>query len=126
MIQDIAKLKDKLKEVKKDLKDEEKIEDERYDELKKSFKDLKAQVKEFEEDAMRDLKKDESYGKLRELKMKAEEDIAQASQKLFEALAKLPLKPFEMNVDIEAGPVRVQAIPEMRIFLNGKEEKKRS
>jgi len=126
MLQDIAKLKDKLKEIKKDLKEEEKIEDDRYDELKRAFRDLKAQVKDFEEQAMQDLKKDESYLKLRELKMKAEEDIATANQKLFEALAKLPPKAFEMNVDLEAGPVRVQVIPDMRIFLNGKEEKKRA
>jgi len=126
MLQDIAKHKEKLKEIKKDLKYEEKIESDQYEELKKALKDLRAQVKDFEESEMQDLKKDESYAKLRELKLKTEEDIALANQKLFEALGKLPPKAFEMNVDLEAGPVRVQVIPDMRIFLNGKEEKKRT
>lgn len=126
MLQDIAKLKEKLKEIKKDLKFEEKIESDQYEELKKALKEMKAQVKDFEEQEMMELRKEESYAKLKELKMKAEEDIALANQKLFEALGKLPPKAFEMNVDFEAGPVRVQVIPDMRIFLNGKEEKKRT
>ena len=126
MLQDIAKLKEKLKEIKKDLKFEEKIESDQYEELKKALKEMKAQVKDFEEQEMMELRKEESYAKLKELKMKAEEDIALSNQKLFEALLKLPPKAFEMNVDLEAGPVRVQVIPDMRIFLNGKEEKKRT
>jgi len=126
MLQDIAKLKEKLKEIKKDLKFEEKIESDQYEELKKALKEMRAQVKDFEEQEMMELRKEESYAKLKELKMKAEEDIAISNQKLFEALLKLPPKAFEMNVDLEAGPVRVQVIPDMRIFLNGKEEKKRT
>lgn len=126
ILRDIEKLKEKFKEIKKDIKYEEKIEDEKYEELKAASKDLKAQVKAFEEDFLQDLKKDENYGKLRELKVKAEEELATANQKLFEALAKMPPKAFEMNVDLEVGPVRVQVIPDMRIYLNGKEEKKRS
>jgi hypothetical protein len=123
---DIQKLKDKLKEIKKDMKADEKIENERYIELKAASKDLKAQVKEFEEDFIRELHEDENYTKLVELKMKAEEDVAHANQKLFESLGELPPKPFDMNVDMENGPVRVQIFPDMRIYLNGREEKKRS
>lgn len=126
MLQEIAKLKEKLKEIKKDIKLEERIESEQYEELKKALKEMKAQVKDFEEQEMAELRKEESYAKLKELKMKAEEDIALANEKLFKAIGQLPPKPFEMNVDLEAGPVRVQVIPDMRIFLNGKEEKKRT
>ncbi|MFA6917798.1 MAG: hypothetical protein WC285_03105 [Candidatus Gracilibacteria bacterium] len=125
ILQDIAKLKANLKDVKKEIRDEEKIDTERYVELKKACKEMKAQFKEYEEDELRDLRKDPHYGKLLELQMKAEEDIANARQKLFEALAKMPQKFFEMSLEMGAGPVKVQIVPDMRIFLNGKEEKKK-
>lgn len=125
ILQDIAKLKDSLKDVKKDIKEEEKIDTERYVELKKAYKDMRAQFKEYEEEELRDLRNDPHYAKLLELQMKAEEDIANARQKLFEALAKLPPKFFEMSLDMGNGPIKVQVVPDMRIFLNGKEEKKK-
>ena len=108
------------------MKYDEKIEDVRYIELKAASKEMKAQVKDFEDDFKRDLHDDANYTKLVELKMKAEEGVAHANQKLFEALAQLPPKAFDMNVDMESGPVRVQVLPAMTIYLNGKEEKKRS
>ena len=125
ILQDITKLKGELKDVKKDIKEEEKIDTERYVELKKAYKDMKTQFKEYEEEELRDLRKDAHYAKLLEIKMKAEEDIANARQKLFEAVAKLPQKFFEMSLDMGAGPVKVQVVPDMRVFLNGKEEKKK-
>lgn len=125
MLQNIDKLKNHLKEVKKDIKDEEKIDTEKYIELKKAYKEMKAQFKEYEEEELRDLKSDESYAKLIELRMKAEEDLANARVKLFEAISKLPQKFFEMSMDTERGPVKVQIVPDMRVFLNGKEEKKK-
>lgn len=124
-LQDLKKLKDQLKEVKKDLKAEEKIDDEQYDTLKKSAKELKAQVKEFEENWERELMQDEGYQKLREMKMEKDEEIADKNEELFRYIAQLPPKAFEMNIDTEDGPVRVQLQPEMRIYLNGREEKKR-
>ncbi|MBT3865406.1 hypothetical protein HOE67_02115 [Candidatus Peregrinibacteria bacterium] len=126
IIKDIEKLKEKLKEIKKDIKYEEKIEDDRYEDLKRGAKEMKAQVKDFEDDALRDLTDQESYLKLKEMKMKAEEDIAHANQKLFESLGKLPPKPFDLNVEMEAGPARVQIVPDMRVYVNGKEEKRRA
>jgi len=30
-----------------------------------------------------------------------------------------------MDVEMEEGPVKVQIMPEMRLYVNGKEEKKR-
>jgi len=125
ILQDLEKLKEKLKDIKKDIKYDEKIDDIRYEELKDGLKQMKAQVKDFEEDFMQDLQRDESYQKLRELRMKSEESIAHANQKLFESLAKLPPKPFDMNVDTNEGRMRVQIVPDMRIYLNGKEEKRR-
>lgn len=126
VLQDVAKLKEKLKEVKKDMKAEEKIETEDYLALKKSLTDLKKQVKDFEEEYNEDLKKDDFYNKLREMKLKTEEEIALANEKLFDLVAELPQKFFEMDVDSEVGKVKVQIQPEMRVYLNGKEEKKRA
>lgn len=125
-LQDLRKLKDELKEIKKDLKHEEKIDDEQYGTLLKSAKELKAQVKEFEESWERELLQDESYKKLRELKTEKEEEVAIKNEELFKFIAQLPPKAFELNLDTEEGPVRVQVQPEMRIYLNGKEEKKRA
>lgn len=126
VLKDIAGLREKLKEIKKDMKAEEKIETEEYLDLKKSLKDLKKQVKDFEDEYNEEIKKDEFYNKLREMKIKTEEEIALANEKLFGLVEELPQKFFEMNVDLEAGRVKVQIQPEMRVYLNGREEKKRS
>lgn len=125
-LQDLGKLREELKAVKKDLKAEEKIDDEQYETLKKSAKELKAQVKEFEENWERDLMQDEGYQKLRDMKMGKEEQIAEKSEELFKHIGQLPPKAFEMSLETEAGPVRVQVQPEMRVYLNGREEKKRA
>lgn len=124
-LKDIRKLKQEFHELKKDMRVEEKIDSDEYIDLKKAFRDLKAQVKDVEERWMQDLLKDEQYVKLREMKMKKEEEVAIMNQKLFELIAQLPPKFFQMNMETEEGPVRVQIQPEMRVYLNGKEEKKR-
>lgn len=125
-IKDIRKLQTELKEIRKDLKDEEKIETEEYEQKKKVLKDLKQEVKDYEEEWERELLSDENYNKLRELKIQKEEEIALANQKLFEAIEKLPAKPFIMNMDTDEGMIKIQIQPEMRCYLNGKEEKKRA
>ncbi len=124
-LKDINKLKLALKDVKKDLKGEEKIDSEEYVDLKKAYKDLKEQVKGFEEKWTQELLQDEQYKQLAEMKMKKEEDVALANQKLFELIAQLPAKPFEMKLEMEEGTVRIQIQPEMRVYLNGREEKRR-
>jgi len=123
-IKEIKKLEEELKDVKKDVKEEEKIEDEKYLELKKSLKDLKAQVKDYEEEQLGELRNTEFYGKLREMQLKKAEDLALAKEKLFALLDQLPLKAFEMDLKDAESMTKIQALPEMRIFLNGKEIKK--
>lgn len=125
LLKEINKLKEALKDLKKDLKTEEKIDSEEYIDLKKAYKDLKEQVKEFEEKWKQELLEDEHYNKLREMKLKKEEEMADINQQLFEQIATLPPKPFTMNVETDQGPVRIQIQPEMRLYLNGREEKKR-
>lgn len=121
LLQDITKLQEKLKDIKKDIKIDEAIEDDQYDQLKASSKDLKQQVKDFEESYLEDLKKDQSYHQLREMKVKTEEEIAQNQEKLFEQVAKLPQKAVRLEVVTEYGPVNIQIQPEMRLYLNGRE-----
>ena len=123
-IQEIRKIEEELRAAKKDIRKEEKIEDERYVELKSGLRDMRMQVKEHEDEQLADLRQGDFYNQLRELKMKAEEDLAQAREKLFKLLAQAPLKPFEMNMEGEEGFTKIQAIPEMRVYVNGKEVKK--
>ncbi len=124
-IQNIKKLKEELRDIKKDLKEEEKIDSPEYQDLEKALKDLRKQVKDFKDQWMLEMQSDENYNKLREIKIKKDEDIAEANAELFELIAKLPQKPHEMQMETEEGPVRIQIMPEMKLFLNGREEKKR-
>lgn len=123
-IKELRKFEEELKGVKKDIKEEEKIEEEQYLELKKALKELKAQVKDYEEQQLGELRKTEFYAKLREMQLKTTEDLALAREKLFGLLAELPLKPFEMDLREEETLTKLQALPEMRLFLNGKEIRK--
>ncbi len=125
ILKDLGVVREKLKDVKKDMKQEEHLDEAQYLELKKALKDLKAQVKEREEEHAEDLKKDDFYNQLRELRMKHEEELANLSEKLFGLLSDLPPKAFEIKMETENGSVRVQVIPEMTLYMNGKEEKKR-
>ena len=123
-LQDIAKLKEKLKGIKKDIKAEELIDADAYLEMKKVYKDLRKQIKDFEEDYLADLKESDFYNELREMKIKAEEDIAHANEELYKNIAELPQKAFNMQIDTEAGPIRVDVQPEMQLYLNGKEHRR--
>ncbi len=125
-LREIRKVKDELRGLRKDLKAEEKVDTNEYEELKKSYKDLKWQVKDLESQWALELQKDKSYNQLRELKVKKEEELAIAVEKLFEQIAKLPPKAHQWNIDMEEGPVKIQVQPEMRVYVNGKEEKKRA
>jgi hypothetical protein len=122
-IKEVRKLEEKLKGVKKDMRSEEKIEDEQYQDLKRGLKEMRLQVKDMEDEALEDLQKSEFYNELRDLRLKAEEDLAHSSEKLFKLLEEVPLKAFEIDVKDEEGMVKIQAAPAMRIFVNGKEIK---
>lgn len=125
-IKDVQKKQEALKEVKAEIKMEEKIEDDNYVQLKSGLKDMKAQVKTFEEDFLNGLKNGEFYNKLREERLKAEEELALAKEKLFGLLGEVPFKAFEIDVNDgeEGGFTKIQALPEMKIFVNGKEIRK--
>ncbi|MBU1151469.1 hypothetical protein KJ632_01415 [Patescibacteria group bacterium] len=124
-LKDIAKFKEDIKGIKKDMKAEEKIDNDQYEQLKSAYRDLRGQIKGMEEDYLEDLKKDEFYNKMREMKVSKEEALAHASKDLFDAVAKLPAKFTQLKLETEFGPVQVQIQPEMRVYVNGKEEKNR-
>lgn len=126
ILKDAKKIKEELNEIKKDIKREEKMDTTEYLELKRAHSDITQQKKDMEEGHRNELAQDENFNKLRELRVKTEEALAQANEKLFALIGELPPKPFNMNVEMEEGPVRVQVMPEMRLYLNGKEEKKRA
>lgn len=124
-IMDVRKMEEKLSGIKKDVRKEEKIEDDGYLELKSGLRDMKLQVKDFEEEQLADLQKSDFYNELRQLRLKAEEELAESKDKLFKFLAQVPLKPFDLDLKDEEGFTKIQAIPEMRVYVNGKEIKKK-
>lgn len=123
-LKDISKIKEELREIKKDMRAEEKIDNDQYIQLKSAYKDLRGQLKDMEEDWEEQLKEDEFYNKLRETRLRKEELLAHAQKDLFDAVEKLPMKAAQMKMETEMGPVNIQIQPEMRVYVNGKEEKK--
>jgi hypothetical protein len=126
LLKDIAKVKGELKEIKKDQRRQEKLDTPEYLEIKRVYNDLKKQKKTAEEAWQKELEADTEYRATVELREKKEEELAHLNEKLFAAIATLPPKPFMLNLELEAGPVKVQIMPEMRLYLNGREEKKRA
>jgi len=126
ILKDLAKLKEDIKVLRKEMRHEEKLDTPEYLEIKRVFNDLKKQKKDAEEIWQQELAGDDDYQKMREIKIKKEEEIAELNKKLFDAIATLPPKPFQMNLEMEEGQMRVQIMPEMRLYLNGREEKKRA
>ncbi len=124
-LQEIKKVKEELRDIRKDIKEEEKIDSPEYQDLDKALKDLKKQVKDFKDQWMLEMQSDEHYNKLREMKLQREEDLAEANAKLFKIIAELPQKPVDLNMETDQGPIRIQIMPEMRLYLNGREEKRR-
>ncbi|PIQ79524.1 hypothetical protein COV81_01855 [Candidatus Peregrinibacteria bacterium CG11_big_fil_rev_8_21_14_0_20_41_10] len=124
-LKDLRELQLELKVIKKSIKGEEQITDAEYLELKKAYKQLREQMKDYEAEALKDLYDDNSYNELIKLKIDKEEKIAHANQRLFEQIAKLPQKPYELKMETEDGHLAIHINPEMRVYVNGKEEKKR-
>lgn len=125
ILKDLSKLKEKLKDAKKDMRKMEKVDRDDYRDLERTIKDLKMQLKDIKEEWEENLQSDDLYNDFREIKMDSEEKIAQLNADLFAALEKAPQKAFTLQVETEEGPIRVEVQPEMKIYLNGKEEKKR-
>lgn len=125
ILKDLSKLKEKLKDAKKDMRKMEKVDRDDYRDLERTIKDLKMQLKDIKEEWEENLQSDDLYNDFRGIKMDSEEKIAQLNADLFAALEKAPQKAFTLQVETEEGPIRVEVQPEMKIYLNGKEEKKR-
>lgn len=125
ILKDLAKLKEKLKDSKKDMRKMEKVDRDDFRDLDRSIREMKKQLVDIKDEWESELANDDFYNELREAKMDQEEKIAHLSEDLFMALEKCPQKAFSLEVETEGGPLRVQVQPEMKIYVNGKEEKKR-
>ncbi len=125
-IQDLNKMKSELRELKRDMKDFEGVTREDYEELRKAYKDLRGQMKSIEDEWKKSLLEDKEYTTLRDMKVAKDEEIAASTKKLFDALEKLPKTPVTLKVEAESGLINVQIQPEMRLYLNGREERKRA
>lgn len=122
-LKDLIKLRIEYKEIKKDLRNEEKIEREEYEDLKRTLKDLKKQVKDYEETFLRDLAQMSDYQKLKEMLVLKEEEIGEKREALFKELAKLPKEFTSFDLDLGDEKAKVEVLPAMRLFMNGKEER---
>jgi CRISPR/Cas system CSM-associated protein Csm4 (group 5 of RAMP superfamily) len=125
ILKDLAKAKNELLEINKSIKKMEKIETEEFVQLDRAYRELRQQVKDYKENFIKELQEDSDYNSLRETRLKHEEDIANTNAKLFELLDQLPPKAHEMRLDTEEGFFNVNILPEMKIYLNGKEERRR-
>ena len=123
ILKDLAKLRFDHKEIKKDLKKEEKIETDEYLELKKALKDLKTQVKDYEDNYKRELCEMEDYQKLREMGVLKEEEVATKREELFKELNRLPKQFAKFEIEINEDIAKVEIQPAMKLYVNGKEEK---
>ncbi len=123
VLKDVDKCKKQLKDVKKEMKTLEKIEDTDYLALQKKIKELREEIKARKEAHEKDLLNDSVYNSLRELKMKKEEEIANHKQKLNSLIAQMPVQQMQLKFESDEGIVNVMMYPQMKLFLNGKEEK---
>jgi len=122
---EIKKLRLELRNIRKDLKFEEKIDTPEYLDLEKAYKDMRKQMKDLKEEWTKELQSDNDYNQLREMHLKKEEDIAEKKEKLWELISKLPPKAVIISLETEEGPIKINIQPEMRLYLNGREEKQR-
>ncbi len=123
LIIEAQKAKEELRAIKKSIRDEEKITSEEYLDLEKAYKDLRKQMKDFKDEWEQELLQENSYVQLKELKVKKDEEIGELNQEINESLSKLPPKAVDLQVETENGNIRIQIKPEMKLYLNGKEEK---
>ncbi|PKL37013.1 hypothetical protein CVV38_03960 [Candidatus Peregrinibacteria bacterium HGW-Peregrinibacteria-1] len=125
VLKDLAKHRETLKLVKKEMKKMEKVENEDFEKLRKTVKDLRMQLKDMEDEHRSTLLEDDDYNSLREEQLELEESLAHSLEKLYEYVATLPAKFVQLDLETEMGTMKVQINPEMKVYVNGREEKKR-
>ncbi len=125
-IQKLIKIRDEINDFKKDKRKMEKEIPEDLKELMKSLRDLKEQVKDKQDEFTKNLQEETTYQKLREMIVNKEEEIAEAKVQLWQAVSQIPQeKNISMDIKIdEARFIKLQTERDIRVYLNGKEEKK--
>ncbi len=121
---DMQRLKMDLKEVKKSIRNEKKNDDKDYKELKKQIKGLSKQAKQMQFEFEKELQGSDDYNALIQLKNSTEEQFAQKYGQLQTLVAKLPHAPIQLSIETELGKMMANINPEMKVYVNGKEEKR--
>lgn len=125
VLTDIQKEKANLKELKKSIKNQKKNKDENYLDFKKKIKELNKEAKAMQDEFERDLSTDGEFTALLEMKIKAEETLAHHHGKLEKLVNELPeKKPIQLTIETELGRLLANINPEMKVYVNGKEEKR--
>lgn len=120
LLKDIFNEKSELRSIKQDLKSDEKNEDENYLSLKKTYKDLKTQIQDIEDEFQKNLLDDQSYNELWKLKISTQEKIAQLNSKLMNLIQELPPEGIALDVETNEGVIRVNISNERQVYFNGK------
>ncbi|MDF2379346.1 MAG: hypothetical protein P1V18_03950 [Candidatus Gracilibacteria bacterium] len=124
LVHKIFDAKDNMKDVKNALK-AYKITSEPLEELKAARKELTQQINDEKDRIEGEFQKDDTYMKLREQKLDAEEKIAVAKQELRIAMMDETLeKQFvEMKLEVNGVPMKLQTQVKVDLYFNGKVEK---
>lgn len=122
---DMQKLKLDLKDIKKSIRNEKKNSDQEYVDLKKQIKGLNKQAKQLQMDFEKELHTSDDYNALIELKNSTEEKFANKFGELQKLVAKLPPNvPVQLSIETDLGKMLANINPEMKVYVNGKEEKR--
>lgn len=127
LLREIMQVQLELKITKKEIRGQEKITEEEFLELEKAARDLRDQVKAYKENYKSELMGDKDYVELLNEKMQLEEKLALQNKDLFAILSGLPPKSVNFKLNLEEGSDHnVDIRSEMRLYINGREEKPRT
>lgn len=123
-VERLIRAKENLKDIKNALK-AYKITSESLEELKKARKEMTQQINDEKDRIEAEFQKDETYNKLREDILDAEEKIAVAKQDLRVMLREQAMQNefVEMQFEINGIPFKLQSQAKVALYFNGKEEK---
>ena len=112
-----------LEGVKSAIKSFEKNDSGALERLKASRKDITGQIKEIEDEFDSELREDPEYMEQIELKEKLKEKIALSGQGFKKLINTLPKELKEIQLTVNGFGLKIQIMPDMKFFVNGKEDK---
>lgn len=123
-VERLVRAKEKLKDIKNALK-AYKVTSEPLEDLKRTRKELTQQINDEKDRIEAEFQKDQTYNKLREDVLDAEEKIAVAKQDLRVMLREQAMQNefVELQFEINGIPFKLQSQAKVALYFNGKEEK---